>query len=252
MGRRGTEIARQAAAMVLRDDAFPTIVGAVREGRIIFGNIRRFVLYLLACNLSEVAAVGIAVLAGMPLPLLPLQILFLNIVTDVFPAFALALGEGDPDVMQRPPRRPDQSIVSRGDWLSIAGHALAITAATLGAMGLSRYWLGASAETANTVAFLTLALAQWWHVFTMPGGDGEEPLLDNSVTRSPYVWLALLVSGALLLAAVAFWPLARVLDLVPLSAPVWLLVLGTSAAPLCLSTLVRLARKDRHRVSATC
>ena len=94
MGQRGTEVARQAAAMVLRDDAFATIVAAIREGRVIFANIRRFVMYLLACNLSEVMVVGIAVAVGLPLPLLPLQILFLNLVTDVFPAFALAMGEG--------------------------------------------------------------------------------------------------------------------------------------------------------------
>ena len=108
MGQRGTEVARQAAAMVLRDDAFPTIVAAIREGRIIFGNIRRFVVYLLACNLSEVMVVGLAVLAGFPLPLQPLQILFLNLVTDIFPAFALGMGRGEQDVLARPPRDPGE------------------------------------------------------------------------------------------------------------------------------------------------
>ena len=96
MGLRGTDVAREAAAMILLDDAFPTIVKAIREGRIIFGNIRRFVAYLLSCNLSEVLVVGLAVLSTLPLPMLPLQILYLNLVTDVFPAFALAMGEGDP------------------------------------------------------------------------------------------------------------------------------------------------------------
>ena len=85
MGLRGTDVAREAAAMILLDDAFPTIVKAIREGRVIFGNIRRFVAYLLSCNLSEVLAVGLAVLFTLPLPMLPLQILYLNLVTDVFP-----------------------------------------------------------------------------------------------------------------------------------------------------------------------
>ncbi len=109
MGLRGTDVAREAAAMVLLDDAFPTIVRAIREGRVIFGNIRRFAAYLLSCNLSEVLVVGLAMLTTLPLPLLPLQILYLNLVTDVFPAFALAMGEGDEDVMRRPPRNPKRA-----------------------------------------------------------------------------------------------------------------------------------------------
>ncbi len=113
MGLRGTDVAREAAAMVLLDDAFPTIVGAIREGRIIFDNIRRFVAYLLACNLSEVMVVGLAVVSTLPLPILPLQILYLNVVTDVFPAFALALGEGRDDILQRPPRDPKEPILGR-------------------------------------------------------------------------------------------------------------------------------------------
>ena len=113
MGLRGTDVAREAAAMILLDDAFPTIVKAIREGRVIFGNIRRFVAYLLSCNLSEVLVVGLAVLSTLPLPLLPLQILYLNLVTDVFPAFALAMGEGEPGILKRPPRDPQEPILGR-------------------------------------------------------------------------------------------------------------------------------------------
>ena len=99
--------------MILLDDAFPTIVEAIRNGRVIFGNIRRFATYLLSCNLAEVLIVGIAMISGLPLPLLPLQILFLNLVTDVFPAFALAMGEGDKDILKRPPRHPTEPILGR-------------------------------------------------------------------------------------------------------------------------------------------
>ena len=113
MGLRGTDVAREAADMILLDDAFPTIVKAIREGRVIFGNIRRFVAYLLSCNLSEVLVVGLAILSTLPLPILPLQILYLNLVTDVFPAFALAMGEGDRDILKRPPRDPKEPILSR-------------------------------------------------------------------------------------------------------------------------------------------
>ena len=113
MGLRGTDVAREAADMVLLDDAFPTIVKAIREGRVIFGNIRRFVAYLLSCNLSEVLVVGLAILSTLPLPIMPLQILYLNLVTDVFPAFALAMGEGEPGILKRPPRDPREPILGR-------------------------------------------------------------------------------------------------------------------------------------------
>ncbi len=135
MGLRGTDVARESAAMILLDDAFPTIVNAIREGRVIFGNIRRFVAYLLSCNLSEVLVVGLAVLSTLPLPVLPLQILYLNLVTDVFPAFALAMGEGDPGILKRPPRNPKETILGRAQWTIIVLHSLTLTAGHLRGAG---------------------------------------------------------------------------------------------------------------------
>jgi len=122
MGLRGTQVAREAADMILKDDAFSSIVHAVEQGRIIFKNIRAFVRYLLSCNLSEIMTVTAASFLGLPLPLLPLQILFLNIVTDVFPALALAAGEGNPGIMKNPPRDKFEPIMTqktlvRCSWL---------------------------------------------------------------------------------------------------------------------------------------
>ncbi|HLC08614.1 MAG TPA: HAD-IC family P-type ATPase, partial [Methyloceanibacter sp.] len=141
MGLRGTEVAREAADIVLRDDAFGSIVAAIREGRVIFGNVRRFLIYLLSCNISEVMVVALAVVVGLPLPLLPLQILFLNLVTDVFPAFALATGEGEADVLRRPPRDPREPLLGRPQWLFIAGFGALLTASTLTALVIGRYGL---------------------------------------------------------------------------------------------------------------
>jgi len=112
MGVRGTDVAKQTAAMVLTDDRFRTIGAAVEEGRVIYDNIRKFVYYLFSCNVAEVLVVLGASLAGMPVPLLPLQILWLNLVTDTFPALALALEPAEPGVMERTPRRPDETIMS--------------------------------------------------------------------------------------------------------------------------------------------
>ncbi|MDZ7691097.1 MAG: HAD-IC family P-type ATPase [Balneolaceae bacterium] len=105
MGQRGTQVAREASDMVLTDDAFSSIVAAIEQGRVIFGNIRRFIYYLMSCNVSEVMVVGMASLIGSPLPILPLQILFLNLVTDVFPALALGVGEGEEGAMRRAAER---------------------------------------------------------------------------------------------------------------------------------------------------
>ena len=211
MGRRGTEVAREAAHMVLGDDAFPTVITAMREGRTIFDNIRRFVVYLMSCNVSEVLVVGIAVGIGLPTPLLPLQILFLNLVTDVFPAFALGLGEGSAAVMSRPPRPPSEAVVDRRRWAFIAIFGGAITLATLTAFIAALYGLDLEADQAVTVAFTTLALAQLWNVFNVR--DAESAILTNDVTRNGYVWAAIVLCLCLIAAALWLPALASLLRL---------------------------------------
>ncbi|WP_138471078.1 cation-transporting P-type ATPase [Poseidonocella sp. HB161398] len=199
MGRRGTQVAREAADVVLRDDSFATIVSAVREGRVIFDNIRKFVIYLMSCNISEVLIVGLAVGAGLPAPLLPLQILFLNLVTDVFPAFALGLGRGAPGVLARPPRPPCEPLMRPQDWRRVAVLSGSITLATLVAFALALLWLGLLPEQAVSVAFLTLALAQLWNVFNA-GGIGR-PTFAAPDARNPFIWGAILLCLSLLAAA---------------------------------------------------
>ncbi|MDX1618727.1 MAG: HAD-IC family P-type ATPase, partial [Balneolaceae bacterium] len=130
MGQRGTQVAREAADMVLTDDAFSTIVTAIEQGRVIFGNIRRFIYYLMSCNVSEVLIVGGASLIGIPLPILPLQILFLNLVTDVFPALAIGMNREAADVMQRPPRPADTRIIVRRGWRAMGIYAAGLTMGT--------------------------------------------------------------------------------------------------------------------------
>jgi Ca2+-transporting ATPase len=243
MGQRGTQVAREASAMVLKDDAFGTIVVAVRQGRIIFDNIRRFVLYLLSCNVSELLVVAMATGASAPLPILPLQILFLNLVTDVFPALALGVGPGDPDVMQRRPRPAKESILTRDHWIAVTAYGVLITAAVLCAFAATLLWLEAGEQAAVTVSFLTLALAQLWHVFNMR--DARAGLLRNDVVRNPWVWGALLLC-LMLIAAATFVPLfAGVLGVVPLDGPAWALVIGCSLVPLLVgqAALVLLRRR---------
>ena len=152
-----------------------SIGAAVEEGRVIFDNIRAFVIYLLSCNLSEVLVIGLAATLGYPLPLLPLQILFINLVTDVLPALALGNGDGDAAVMTRPPRPPAEPVLASRHWRTVAGYAAVLTVSVLGAFVIALEVLGFSDSQAVTVSFSALALAQILHVFNMrqPGsGSG--------------------------------------------------------------------------------
>lgn len=229
MGQRGTDVAREAADIVLLDDAFRTIVHAVGEGRVIFDNIRRFAAYLLSCNLAEVLVVSLAILAGLPLPLLPLQILFLNLVTDVFPAFALATGEGEGDVLSRPPRPPKEAIVSTAQWLAIGFFGALISAATLISLTVSVVWLGFSTQEATTVSFITIALAQLWHVFNMRSHGSR--FWRNSVTENRFVWMAVALCLVLLLAGVNIPLLVGPLGIVSVGAAGWVLAITCSLLP---------------------
>ena len=249
MGQRGTDVARQAAAMILLDDAFPTIVRAIREGRVIFGNIRRFAAFLLSCNLSEVLVVGGAVIGTLPLPILPLQILYLNLVTDVFPAFALAMGEGDREVMQRPPRPPREPILGRAQWTAIVLQSLALTAGTFASLFVARYCLELDEPSTVTVTFLTLAFAQLWHVFNMRHAESR-PMV-NEIVRSPWIWASLLLCAALLVVPAYLPALAAVLHLVPPSRDMWVVVLACSLAPLVVTQAAMLARRGSRRRAAT-
>ena len=235
MGLRGTDVAREAADMVLTDDAFATIVAAVREGRVIFDNIRAFVIYLLSCNLSEVLVIGLAATLGYPLPLLPLQILFINLVTDVLPALALGNGEGDGNVMKRAPRAHDEPLLARAHWRTIVGYAVLLTASVLAAFVYALEVMGLSEGQAVTVSFSALALAQVWHVFTMrEPGTG---LLRNTITRNGLVWLATAVCSAAIVLVNALPPLRSILHLEPLPADGWVLIAVAVAVPAVLGQI---------------
>jgi Ca2+-transporting ATPase len=229
MGKRGTDVAREAADIVLKDDAFPTIVMAIEQGRTIFENIRRFIVYLLSGNLGQVLAVGLCALIGAPLPLLPLQILYINLVLDVFPALALGVGESPEGIMDRDPRDPKEPVLTRAHWIATAlwGALIAASVTTVFFVALAQ---DLGRDAAVTIGFLSFALARLWHVFNMRGaGTG---LIRNEVVRNPWVWYAIAV--CLVLTAAAAWlpGLSTVLEVVPLDRTGWTLVLAGSLAPL--------------------
>jgi Ca2+-transporting ATPase len=237
MGRRGTQVAREAADIILQDDEFSTVITAAEYGRSIFNNIRKFVLFLLSGNTSEILAVGLASMAGIPLPLRPLQILFINMVLDVYPALALGLGEPEPGLMEKPPRDPGEAVLTRKHWVSIMGFGALIMVPTLFGLLIALHWMGMSKDEAVTVSFLTLAFARLWHVFNMR--DRRSRFMRNEVTTNVWVWGAIGICVALLLATVYVPGLSTVLETAKPDGPAWLLILGLSLVPFVVGQLVK-------------
>lgn len=189
MGLRGTAVAAEAADMVLKDDSFASIVHAIEQGRVIFENIRKFIVFLLSCNMSEIFVVTFAGFLNVGSPLLPLQILFINIITDVFPALALGVGKDNKKLMKSPPRDPKQPILEMADWKRIVFYALVMTISVLGVYWYAINQLGYSPEEGNTVTFYALSLAQLLHVFNMY--SGKLRFFNNEITRNKFIWMAL-------------------------------------------------------------
>jgi Ca2+-transporting ATPase len=245
MGQRGTDAARQAADMVLQDDAFSSIVAAVRQGRIIFGNIRQSIMFMLCTNVAEVIAVAAAAAAGgfstLPIPLLPLQILYLNVITDVFPALALGMGEGDPDVMKRQPRPSGESVLTRRHWAAVGGWALLLAASVLAALVIAFYGLGFPQRQAVTISFLTLAFGKLWFVFNLrrPGSA----VFNNDIVKNPYVAAAIALCVTLLLAAVYLPVLSNLLKTANPAQLGWLVILGMSLVPFVVGQALRVFQR---------
>jgi Ca2+-transporting ATPase len=238
MGIRGTEAAKEAADLIINDDAFTSVVTAIQYGRVIFDNIRTFVVYLLSCNLSEIMIVALASFMNLPMPLLPLQILFLNMITDVFPALAIGMSKGEPElVMKRSPRKSSEPIVSRRNWISIGVYALCLT---VGALGAEIYVLsipGIDDKVVNNVTFCTLILAQLWNVFNMP--ERQTPFFINQITRNKYVWLAIIFCVASTIVIYLFPALRSALSLVSFEPKVLAVIIVASLVPVALIQLLK-------------
>lgn len=227
MGQRGTEAAREVADMVLKDDSFASIALAIKRGRAIFANIRHFVVYLLSCNLAELMVISIASFGNLITPLLPLQILFVNMITDVFPALALGMNASPRDIMQIGPRDPKEPIIAKRDWWKITGFSASITLATLGVLVYAYYFLNASPQEANNMAFYTLILSQLLQVFNLPEGNP----FRNEVTRNAYIWWAI-ASGIFITFLMYSIPLTHTaLQLIPLSTEMYTYILIFSILP---------------------
>jgi Ca2+-transporting ATPase len=216
MGRGGTDVAREAAHLVLTDDNFATIVRAVEQGRVIYVNLRKTIHFLFSCNLSEILTIFVAILLGYPTPLLPLQILWINLVTDTLPALALVRDPAEPDVMTRPPRDPAEALVTWNFGLRIL-----IEGALLAAGVLSAYlwvaWQDAPGPRASTMAFVAIVLI---HPFQAMHCRSERTSWWR-LPVNPLSWMALVVLVALQWGAVGYLPMNRLLGTESLALSDW-------------------------------
>jgi P-type Ca2+ transporter type 2C len=244
MGIKGTEVAKETSDMIISDDNFATIVGAVEQGRMIYSNIQRFIHYLFSCNFSEILTVFTAIMIGWPLPLAPLQILWLNIITDVFPALALALEPSAPNMMKQKPRDPQENILNRAFAGLIVWQGLLLASVTLAAFALGMAWYGregAGLRHALTIAFMTLALAQVFHAFN--ARSQMDSIFTGRLFTNRWLWGAVVLCILLQLAAVYVPFLQTVLRTVPLNLSDWGLVLGFSLLPVAVVELVKLTSR---------
>lgn len=225
MGITGSDVTKQAADVILMDDNFATLVAAIEEGRVIYSNIRKFIRYLLSCNIGEVMTMFAGMIMGMPVVLLPMQILLINLVTDGLPAIALGLEPAEDDTMKRKPRKADESVFSGGLVHTIVFRGILIGFTTL-AVFILIFRMSLSVDAARTGAFLTLVLTQLIHVF-------ECKSETKSIFTIPYfnnikLILAVIFSGVITFAGIYFHPLNVVLRTVPLTQPQLLIAIGLS------------------------
>ncbi len=241
MGITGTDVTKEASAMILADDNFQTIIYAIREGRGIYDNIRKFIRYLLACNVGEVLTMFIPALVGMPLPLIPIQILWMNLVTDGLPAIALGVDPGDEDLMERPPRDSKESIFARRLHVKIGFTGFLISVCTLSVFIFALWQEPNNLAKARTLAFTTLVMAQL--IFVFQCRSEHHSIFEIGFLTNKYLVAAVLVSGIMHM-FVVYHPWFRLIfQTIPLSLDDWVLVFCFSVASLVFDTVARIVNR---------
>jgi Ca2+-transporting ATPase len=229
MGITGTDVTKETADMVLTDDNYASIVSAVEQGRIIYSNIRKFVYFLVSCNLAEIMVIFLGTIFGSGSPLTAIQLLWLNLLTDGAPALALGVEKGDPDIMDRPPRPVREPIINRLMTIGIAVQTVAITAVVLGAFYIGRMWDPTSPLLAESMAFVTLSASELLRAYT--ARSERASLFRLGVFSNKYMQYAVILSIVLLLAVVYIPFLQPIFNTVPLGVREWSLILPLLLVP---------------------
>jgi len=231
MGITGTDVAKEASEMVLADDNFATIVDAVREGRRIFDNIGKFLMYLLSANTGEVLTIFLGIVFGLPLPVIAIQLLWINLVTDGLPALALGVEPAEKNIMQRPPRKVKEQIITGGGLLNIL-----LIGGTITAGALFLFTMYDDLAIARTVVFSTLVMMQMFNVLNKRS--------RKSIFRSPFFsnpWALLAIASSIgLQLLVIYSPLNKFFQTVPLGLMEWYWIIGVSASALVMGEILKL------------
>ena len=232
MGKGGTDVAKNASDMVLTDDNFVTIVEAVKQGRNIYDNIKKAVHFLLATNIGEIVAIFVGLLLGIKSPLLAIQLLWVNLVTDSLPAIALGLEKAENNIMNRLPRNPRKSLFADGLWGKITTEGVMIGVLTLVAFSIGNNLY--SIEVGRTMAFLSLGILELVHSFNI---KGEESILKTGLFENRYLVGAFVLGTLLQVVVVVISPLAQLFDVVPLNSVQWLMTVIISILPVVIVEL---------------
>ena len=239
MGLRGTQVAQEVSDMVLKDDSFSSIVIAIRQGRVIFENIKKFVTFLLSCNLSELLVIAVAAVMNLHFQLLPLQILFINLITDVLPALALGVTQGGADIMKLPPRKSAEPLVDNHRWKLIFFYSIVIALASITAVLINHYAYhnGESWDAAmcNNVLFFTLIFCQLFHVFNMGSGS----FFNNEVIKNKYVWYSVIASLVILMGLIQISYVRQALNIIPMTLHEWIIILSASFSSVIIIQIAR-------------
>ncbi|WP_054958371.1 calcium-translocating P-type ATPase, SERCA-type [Paenibacillus dakarensis] len=247
MGITGTDVTKEASALVLSDDNFSTIVAAIEEGRSIYENIRKFIRYLLASNVGEILTMFFAMMMGLPLPLVPIQILWVNLVTDGLPAMALGVDQPEKDLMEHKPRGAKENIFARRLGWKIISRGVLIGLCTLGAFWLTLRTAPDQAgqlAKAQSVAFATLVMAQLIHVFDC---RSSRSIFHRNPFQNKYLVLAVLSSVLLMLGVMYIEALQPIFKTVPLGLREWAITLVAAGIPTFLMGAGSVWGGRRHR-----
>lgn len=240
MGKTGTEVAKEAADMILMDDNFATLVDAVFQGRRIYENMRKFIVYLLSCNIAEVLVMFIALLFGYPVPLLPLQLLWLNLVTDSFPALALGMEEGEKELMNKLPRGKKEPLITKYHFGIIFTQSIAITAATL--TGFFIAYKRTNINEARTIAYMILVLSELIRALSARSFEGY--LIKMGVFTNKFLTYSIFGGIALLFASVYFKPLAMLFKNVIPSTSEFVYLILLAFVPFIISEISKAIRPE--------
>ncbi|MFZ5943842.1 MAG: calcium-transporting P-type ATPase, PMR1-type [Bacillota bacterium] len=240
MGINGTDVTKESSAMILGDDNFATIVSAVEEGRAIYDNIRKFIRYLLSCNVGEVLTMFFASLLGLPLPLLPIQILWVNLVTDGLPAMALGVDSADPDIMHRKPRHPKESIFAHGLARRIAVRGTLICVGTLLVFVIG-FYLNRDLGIARTMAFSALVFSQLFHVFDCR--SERYSLFELGLFSNPFLIGAVSCSIIMHIMVIYLPFFQPIFKTHPLDLTSWLIIIVISGGTTILQNIYRILKR---------